>query len=389
MGIPEECPINRHISRDRVTDTLIRSVRVYSPTYAECAVTDLFAETLKTHPNISLSEQPVPGPREDSTRKNLIASLGPWPPALLFVGHVDTIPLQHDEPEPPARVEGSTLFGLGSTDMKSGCAAMVEAFLATAESGLVLKHGVALALVVGEEEYGDGALAVTESMWAPLVIVGEPTNNRVCLDHYGYQEIEMVAQAKPLHAAVGKGRNNAIHALLGWIDAFLDGVDDLPELERAVVSVRAIEGGGSLFVTPGTCRAILDAHIPPKAPLSSLEAVLKNACRRLEHRFDATFSFRSLFESAGYQTDPECEELNQLRQALADNGIPWVSDAFPSHCDAPLFQRMGMTTVVCGPGQLEKAHTRKESVNLDDVVTMTRVYANCIWRFCASQGLLE
>ena len=53
-------------------------------------------------------------------------------------------------------LEGDVAAGLGTADMKGGCAAMIETFLTLWENGHT-NCPVALALVVGEEDYGDGA----------------------------------------------------------------------------------------------------------------------------------------------------------------------------------------------------------------------------------------
>lgn len=368
---------------ERLRNLLVEAVKIYSPTYAEAAVCRLFADALGAHPDIDLVLQPVPGPSDDPGRVNVIAFLGPRPPAVMLVGHVDTIPLQHEEKTPVTRLENDILFGLGSCDMKSGCAAMVEAILAVAESGLSLEKGMAVALVVGEEEYGDGATALLTEYGAPLVIVGEPTNLSPCTKHYSYAEMGLTATGRQVHAAMARRSHNAIHGLLAWLDGLLDRIGTYENEGETIMSVREIRGGGNLFVTPDACEAVLDVHSPPDLSKQDLHRVMQEAKEEAERKCDCVFSMETLYESAGFLVDESQPALIPLREAFASQQLPWQSGVFLSHCDAPLFHRAGSITLVCGPGRLERAHTRKEHVYLADVDAMARVYAAVLANTCA------
>ena len=67
---------------------------------------------------------------------------------------------------------------------------------------------MALALVVGEEEDGDGAVALGREFHFPWAIVGEPTNLQPCLSHYGYLEVQITTRGRRMHASLAnKGQN--------------------------------------------------------------------------------------------------------------------------------------------------------------------------------------
>jgi len=197
----------------RLRGLLLDAVRVYSPSYAETPAAQVFAACLEGA-GLAVERLPVPSSQGHGPRCNLLVRLGPQPPAMLWVGHIDTIEAVHGFSAP--RVEGDVLRGLGAADMKSGCAAMVEAAIALHLSGLPLTRGLCLGLVVGEEEYGDGSLALINTVRAPLVIVGEPTDLLPCVSHNGYLECQLTAQGSRAHAAVPEYGANAIHAMLIW-----------------------------------------------------------------------------------------------------------------------------------------------------------------------------
>jgi len=371
------------ISVGRLKSLLERSVRVYSPTYAESSVIPVYVGALSSHSDIILEKQPVPGPSDDSFRTNLIAHLGPKENIkLLFVGHIDTIPLQHEEKTRSVRWEDDTLYGLGSADMKAGCASMVEALLAIADSAEELHSGVAVALVVGEEEYGDGAIALVEKYKAQVAVVGEPTSLICCSKHLGYVEYELTAIGKQKHAALAEKSQNAIHGILSWIHRFFDEVGLLQGDSKFIVNVREIKGGGNLFVTPDECKAILDLHIPPYFNIESIETLLYRTYQETEEYFPCSFQFERTYVCEGYKIEENSSFIENLKKAYLRCDKPFIEAEFPSHCDAPVLQRSGITSVVCGPGSLEHAHTKKERVSFQEVLDMARIYEELIRITC-------
>src|SRR5215475_12972042 len=80
----------------------------------------------------------------------VLASAGTGPRTLYFSGHYDVVPAQSRDQFQP-RVEGSNLFGRGSSDMKSGVAAMIHAAAATRDEGLLGSGRIGIVLVPDEE----------------------------------------------------------------------------------------------------------------------------------------------------------------------------------------------------------------------------------------------
>jgi acetylornithine deacetylase len=262
---------------------------------------------------------------------------------------------------------------------------MVEAVAAVASSGMSLKRGVQIALVVGEEEYGDGveALIEDELIEAPLTIVGEPTGLRPCTRHFGYVEYEMAGEGTRVHAALARQAANAIHATLDWVAEIFSGVHRLPFASEASISLREIRGGTGLFVVPNKCELVLDVHLPPGERVDTMDEVIETARARIAKRH-ARSALRSerLYWAPGYVI-PEGEPgLKPLLDGFRAMEMPWDPDVFPSHSDASLLHRHGTLPVVCGPGKLEVAHTPEECVSLSETLQAARLYAALIHAAC-------
>lgn len=375
------------IRRDRLDALLEDAVNNYSPPFAEEPATRVFARFLEDA-GVSYQRQPVAGGVDTggASRANLVIRVGPDPPGLLWLGHVDTV-VAVDEEHACARIEDGLLYGLGSADMKSGCAAALEALLALLGSGAELHRGLCIALVVGEEEYGDGAAALTDEVSAPLTVVGEPTALIPCLEHYGYVECELAAAGARAHAALPEVGSSAIHSMLDWLLGILDARRDLDEPERIAFNPRSIQGGGDMFAVAERCRASLDVHFAPSLDPAVIHDVIDRARRfSLERHPGCELDATQLYSARGYALDPSNPGLEPVHSAFSELGRTFTPGSFRSHSDAsPLFLR-GTVPVVCGPGRLEVAHTPTEHVELAEVHRAAELYATIFHAACCRVG---
>ena len=373
------------VDGERVRALTVEAVSAYSPTFAEEPATAVFAQALERH-GVHATRQKVADPQGASLRHNLLVRIGPEPLGLLFVGHVDTIASGQDAMAfRPAHVDGDRLTGLGSADMKGGCAAQVEAILALAASGIELERGVGLALVVGEEEYGDGSVAVPAEFAAPLCVVGEPTGMQICTAHFGYAECRLTASGTRAHAALSGDGGSAIHAMLTWLLTLLDGLPGSDPAGEIAANARLIRGGDTLFVVADSCDALLDLHWPPSVDPNDVLGRVETARQAAQIGHPACqLAQETLFQAAAFAQSDADPRMATLRTAFAQQQRDWQPGVFPSHSDAGLFVERGSLTVVCGPGALSAAHAPGESVSLREVEAAARLYASMAVLACGA-----
>lgn len=328
--------------------------------------------------------QPLPvggGPTGDH-RANLIVELGPQPSALMWVGHVDTVPLI-DEEEQRTHRDGDILHGLGTADMKSGCAAIVEALAALVGAGVEFKRGLTVALVVGEEEYGDGSEALLAWRTAPLTVIGEPTGLVPCVDHYGYYECRLKVGGARAHAALPEMGANAIHAMLAWMQRIIEAGQQGDFAAGLTINPREIRGGASLFMVAAECEAAVDIHAPPGVDSAVIDRLIEAARDQAAATHPrCELAYENLYWATGYAHAADEPLLAPLQRACAATGVAWTPTAFRSHSDGSLFHQQGSVPVICGPGRLEVAHTRHEHVSLAETQRAARLYAAMIYEAC-------
>ena len=360
----------RAINPERLRRTFLDMLDIYSPSGKEEDI-QLYLEELLTRAGFSVERQEV-----DEDRYNLRVTMGAGEPLLYLVGHVDTVPAWDLDEFGPQQEDG-TIRGLGSADMKGGCAAMIEAWLALAEAlEPAERPSVGLLLVVGEEENGDGSTTFLQSCRPPWVVIGEPTSLAAGFAHYGYLEAGFVTRGLRSHSSLPELGHNAVESMLRVL--LLLGNDPLFDRAKTeiVYSIREMRSSRAGFVVPDRCETWIDLHLPPDQD----PAALQDAIRRIVAGFGRTIPGLDLevsfdFASSGYNLDAGNSLVQVLREVYPRLGLSLQMDPFRSHSDGNLFFAAGVKPLILGPGSLETAHTPDERVVFEEVSGAARIYA--------------
>jgi len=362
------------IQQDRLRALLRDMVDIYSPTGKEGQITEFLAGYL--HDN----GLPVTLREVTEGRRNVEVSFGGSRPEFAFIGHIDTVPAFDIEHYEYDEYDGQA-FGLGTADMKGGCAAMIEAFVSLCESGQYPER-TALFLVVGEEEYGDGTAAVLEAMQFPWAIVAEPTDLVPCLGHYGYVEMLVRAFGRRRHASMAGREHNAIYHMLRMLLRLGELLaNDYP---KAVMNIRSVHSSEAGFAVPGSCETWVDLHMDPALDIQAVSEQLRklaNECLSGEAVTGQEIEFPTL--APGYQLPEDGPLCDLLKQACQKCKMPFKPGIFRSHSDANLLRQAGCNPIILGPGLLARAHTRDEAVNLDQVFAAAGLYRELLLRMAS------
>ncbi len=354
------------IQPERLKALLKSLVDIYSPSGKEEEVLE-YSEGYLRGSGLTVVRQPV-----DENRFNVVVMpKGTEEVDLCFVGHLDTV-AAHDLDEYGFTEEEDTISGLGSTDMKAGCAAMMEAFTVLAGLGDEMPP-VGLALVVGEEEDSDGAKTLVREYSFQWAVVGEPTELAPCLGHYGYLEVLLRTRGKRAHSSMPELGQNAIEPMLRLLLQVTEYAASLPH--GVVYNIRELSGFPGGFVVPDVCEAWLDFHLPPDSRIdvlkTELEQVMESAGKKLPS-LDAYIRFEGTY--SGYRISPDRSLAKKLRSVFERGALPWEPQDFRSHSDANVLWAAGVDPIIVGPGRLELAHSPEESVSFSEVSRASQLY---------------
>jgi acetylornithine deacetylase len=354
----------------RLRRNFLELLDIYSPSGKEEDI-QLHLERTLAGAGFAVERQEV-----EQDRYNLRVTMGRGAPQLYLVGHVDTVPAW-DLEEFGAKEQGDIIHGLGSADMKSGCAAMVEAWLALAQAFPPDERPpVGLLLAVGEEENGDGSARFLESCNSPWAVIGEPTGLAACFAHYGYLEAGFVTHGLKSHSSLPELGHNAVESMLRVLLHL--GSNSLFNREESeiVYSIREMRSSQKGFVVPDRCEAWIDLHLPPDRDPESLERAIRQLASGADQYIpglDLSVDFD--FASPGYSLGTDNPLAAALREVYPRLGLPLKMDAFRSHSDGNLFFAAGCQPLILGPGALEVCHTPEEQVDFAEVVAAARIYA--------------
>lgn len=352
----------------RLQRLLHQMIDIYSPSGKE--------EDLLTYLHTFLKKQQLPVHRQmlEDNRYNIIVSPPELEIELALIGHVDTVNA-FDLDEIGFSKENDQIFGLGAADMKGGCAAIIEAFVSFWDT-YNQRIPVALVLVVGEEEKGDGAARLVEDYHFPWAIIAEPTRLTPCLAHYGYIEMQLTTRGQRRHASLAKGRINPVESMLNTLLIVMHHLDAMrPE---AVYNIRDLLTSQSGFAVPEWCQAFIDLHLPPHTPTGAICVELEDIVSGLlaDPQEPTTCKAEVRFHTIqdGYDLPEKGTVIKALQDTFKQRGLPWNPSAFPSHSDANLLWSHGIKPVLIGPGSLSKAHVPDESIHVSEVVAAAEIY---------------
>ena len=335
----------------------------------------------------------------------------------MFNGHVDTSYsgkeawLAHVPGfQPKAFVEDGRLYGLGISNMKGALACYVEALRALADAGVRLRGDLMIAAVCGEIEktqYGDAQGAeyrgyaagsrylVSHGGVADMCVLGEPTESKIVLAHFGSLWLRISTSGPFVHTAFTEGKRDensivrmrdVLGAVLDWIPTWeSDPANEYRGVE-AIVNVGALEGGFGWRVsrTPHRTDLFLDVRVPPTKPMGVARREVLDFVRSLAERFPDYG-----VEGEVYVTAPgaEIDEGHELVQAI-DAAHEQVHGEAPGRdvtrwfSDASALTRYGVPTVNYGTSTGLMDVELGENLEIDGLMKTAEVYARAAMRVC-------
>jgi acetylornithine deacetylase len=317
-------------------------------------------------------------------KANLFATLGAGKPdGVILSGHTDTVPWEGQAwTRGPlgAAVAGDRLYGRGSADMKGFIGLVVahtERFLEADPP-----HALHYAFSYDEETgcFGVPHLIadLREAGLAPrLCIVGEPTGMVPAIAHKGVYRWRCCIKGKPAHSSLTPQAVNAIEAgarLVSHIasmgDAWRDGAERYAgfDVPYSTACVGVMHGGVADNIVPEDCTFHYEFRNLPGSDALAMQQRVRDEAARLEAPMKAVdaacgFAFEDICAVPAFLAR-EDEAAVRLAQRVSRQPRTTLV-GFGT--EAGLFQRAGISTVVCGPGFIAQAHQPDEFVSLEQL----------------------
>jgi succinyl-diaminopimelate desuccinylase len=310
---------------------------------------------------------------------------------LAFAGHTDVVPPGPlelwDVPPFEARVADNMLHGRGAQDMKGAIACCLAAIESLMAEGTPLPS---LQLLITSDEEGesvDGTVRLVERLrqekrLPDVVIVGEPSSSERVGDtirrgRRGIVLIEMEFEGTQGHSAYPHEADNAIHhaapvlARIASID-WGEPAENFPPTSCQITNVQG--GTGATNVIPGTCRAIVDIRYNPANDFEDIQHRIGEACRGARVKLNYQHQGTAFYTEDGPWLDLVAESIRRT------TGVVTTQDTGGGTSDGRFLAAVGVPVVELGLTN-DTIHQINERVALDELETLTRIYADIIRRF--------
>ena len=303
--------------------------------------------------------------------------------AIILSGHTDVVPISKGWSSDPfvATIKDDKLFGRGSCDMK-GFIACVLAFVPTL-SKTNLDRDIHFSFTFDEETACIGAPLLIKELKKRRItdgicIIGEPTKMKIIDAHKGMNEYTIHFEGLAGHSSQPHKGVNAIEYATRYINKLLELRNEL--IKRApkncifdpphsTLSVGGISGGIAHNVIADKCKVEWETRPVVKEDgifvtnqidkfvneelLPQMKVVFPNSNIRKE----------TIGEVIGFNRVKDSEACEFVSSITGDNSREVVSFG----TEAGLFQEIGISTVVCGPGSIEQAHKIDEFIELNEI----------------------
>jgi acetylornithine deacetylase len=323
-------------------------------------------------------------PNAAGDKENLWATFGDAREnGVVLSGHIDVVPTEGQEwTRPPFALtrEGDRLYGRGTTDMK-GFLACVMAVAARIDVR-TLERPIHVAITFDEEVGCVGARELVGYMEAAglrpdAIVVGEPTSLAVVDRHKGSVGFTTEIFGKAAHSSgidLGLSAIQVAADLIAQLKLLGDGQRDRPAdsafpYPYPSINVGTIQGGWVRNIVAPTCT--LEWEIRPIVP-AQLVAMRKDFDISVE---DVIAEYQRLgtivpeivtrvaYDAPPLVAVPISAAVSLALKCSGRNETQAVSYG----TEAGIYQEAGHAAVVCGPGDIEQAHTADEWIAVDEL----------------------
>jgi len=326
-------------------------------------------------------------------KANLIATIGSGNNGLVLAGHTDTVPFDEGrwQVDPFDLTEKDNRFyGLGSCDMKSFFAVIIEAIRDIDLNKL--KQPLIILATADEETSMSGAKAIAKHGAkfginnARYAIIGEPTSMQPVHMHKGMmmEAIQLTGQSgHSSNPALGNSALEAMHKviteLLLWRDELQSRYNNpLFEVPVPTMNLGHIHGGDNPNRICGSCELQLDIRPLPGMKISELRSEMQQRLKQVLQGSGIQLKIVKLTDGFDAMETDKNSDLVQLAEKMTNT----ESQAVAFGTEAPYYNAMGMETIVMGPGSIQQAHQPDEFIEIKMLNPAVDIIRQMVVHYC-------
>ena len=324
---------------------------------------------------------------DDKKRVNLFATIKAKNSSnkkpIIFSGHTDVVPVSKGWSTDPfiATIKNNKLYGRGSCDMK-GFIACTLAF-APIYSETNLDRDIHFSFTFDEETACQGAPILIEELKKRnitdgICIIGEPTNMKIIDAHKGCYEYTTYFEGLAGHSSAPNKGVSAVEYASRYVNKLIElrerlveraPKDSIFDPPHTTLSIGGIFGGIAHNVIADKCHVNWETRPVVKEDAIFLNKELDKYANEIllpemiKVYPNSSIKKKIIGEIVGFDREAKSDACELISSLTGDNSRQVVSFG----TEAGLFQEIGISTVVCGPGSIEQAHKIDEYIILDEL----------------------
>jgi len=324
---------------------------------------------------------------DDKKRVNLFATIKAKNSSnkkpIIFSGHTDVVPVSKGWSTDPfiATIKNNKLYGRGSCDMK-GFIACTLAF-APIYSETNLDRDIHFSFTFDEETACQGAPILIEELKKRnitdgICIIGEPTNMKIIDAHKGCYEYTTYFEGLAGHSSAPNKGVSAVEYASRYVNKLIElrerlveraPKDSIFDPPHSTLSIGGIFGGIAHNVIADKCHVNWETRPVVKEDAIFLNKELDKYANEIllpemiKVYPNSSIKKKIIGEIVGFDREAKSDACELISSLTGDNSRQVVSFG----TEAGLFQEIGISTVVCGPGSIEQAHKIDEYIILDEL----------------------
>tara|TARA_B100001115_G_scaffold174435_1_gene159414 strand:+ start:921 stop:2111 length:1191 start_codon:yes stop_codon:yes gene_type:complete len=302
---------------------------------------------------------------------------------IILSGHTDTVPVSKSWSTNPfeATIKGNKLYGRGSCDMKGFLACALAYAPVYAQTNL--NRDIHFSFTFDEETACLGAPILIEELKKRKIqdgicIIGEPTKMKIIDAHKGCYEYTTHFEGLAGHSSAPHKGVSAVEFATKYANKLIELRE---ELKKRAPKDSIFDPPYSTLQIGGIFGGIAHNVIADKCHINwETRPVIKDDGVFLNKRIDdyannvllpemkkifsnSNIKKEIIGEVTGFDRVNQSEACELVSSLTGDNSREVVSFG----TEAGLFQEIGMSTVVCGPGSIEQAHQVDEFIELNEL----------------------
>ena len=324
---------------------------------------------------------------DEKKRVNLFATLkaksSQTKKPIILSGHTDVVPVSKGWSSDPftATIKEDKLYGRGSCDMKGfiACALAYAPILSKSN----LDRDIHFSFTFDEETACQGAPILIEELKKRdikdgICIIGEPTNMKIIDAHKGCYEYTTYFKGLAGHSSAPHKGVSAVEYASRYVNKLIELREKLKERApkdsifdppHSTLSIGGVFGGIAHNVIADKCHVNWETRPVVKEDGVFLNQEIDKYANEvllpdMKKIFpNASIEKNIIGEIVGFDREDKSDACELISSLTGDNSRQVVSFG----TEAGLFQEIGISTVVCGPGSIEQAHKIDEFIVLDEL----------------------